>query len=141
MSEPLSSSYARLRDGKLKSNRIEIRLLREFTALATALRQREIIFTPRNDPARYTVRSTREAASERAVMDLAVNGELAPRAFAVHAEDLRALVNAMPAWQPSVSLNTLPSDDGEIQALMIRAGERVTTIDAYGVARTLPRRD
>ncbi len=74
-------------------------------------------------------------------MDLVVNGELAPRAFAVNAEDLRALANAMPEWQPSVSLNTLPSDDGEIQALMIRAGERVTTIDAYGVARTLPRRD
>ena len=139
--ELMRSAYAKLRDGTLESNRIEIRLLRKFTALATALRQREVIFTPRNDPTRYTVRSTREAAAERAAMDLVVNGELAPRAFAVNAEDLRALVNAMPEWQPSVSLNTLPSDDGEIQALMIRAGERVTTIDAYGVARTLPRRD
>ena len=73
-------------------------------------------------------------------MELSVKGDLAPRAFAVAAEDLGALVNAMPEWQPSVSLNTLVDDDGEIEALMIWAGERVTTADAYGVARTLPRR-
>ena len=138
--ELMQSAYARLRDGKLKSNRIEIRVLRKFTALATALRQREIIFTPRNDPTRYAVRSTREATAERAAMELSVKGDLAPRAFAVAAEDLGALVNAMPEWQPSVSLNTLVDDDGEIEALMIWAGERVTTADAYGVARTLPRR-
>ena len=138
--ELMQSAYARLRDGKLESNQIEIRILRKFTAIATALRQPEIVFTPRNEPTLYAVRSTGEAPAERAAMELAVNGELAPHAFAVAAEDLGALVNAMPEWQSSVSLNTLVDDDGEIEALMIWAGERVTSADAYGVARTLPRR-
>ena len=138
--ELMRSAYARLQAGELKSNGIEIRILRKFTALVTALRHREVVFVPENDPTRYTVRSTAEARAERTRMDLAVNGELAPRAFAVTAEHLRALVNAMPEWQPAVSLNTLLDDDGEIAALMIWAGERVTTADAYGVARTLPRR-
>ena len=135
----MQSAYAKLRNGELKSNEIEIRVLRKFTALATALRQHEIIFTPHNDPTRYAVRSTREGTAERAAMELPVTGDPAPRAFAVTAEDLEVLVNAMPEWQPSVSLNTLVDDDGEIEALMIWAGERVTAADAYGVARTLPR--
>ena len=137
--ELMQSAYAKLRNGELKSNEIEIRVLRKFTALATVLRQHEIIFTPHNDPTRYAVRSTREDTAERAAMELPVTGDLAPRAFAVTAEDLEVLVNAMPEWQPSVSLNTLVDDDGEIEALMIWAGERVTAADAYGVARTLPR--
>ena len=118
-----------------------MRVLRKFSALATALRHRKAMFVPEDDPTRYTARSSGDAETERAVMELAVEGELAPRPFAVTADHLAALVNAMPEWQPSVSLNTLLSNDREIEALMIWAGERVTTIDAYGVARTLPRRD
>ncbi len=136
----MQSAYAKLRNDELKSNEIEIRVLRKFTALATALGQHEIIFTPHNDPTRYAVRSTREGTAERAAMELPVTGNPAPRAFTVAAEDLGALVNAMPEWQSSVSLNTLVDGDGAIEALMLWAGERVTSADAYGVARTLPRR-
>ena len=57
----------------------------------------------------------------------------------MNADHLATLVNAMPEWQPSVSLTFLDGD-GEIEALMIWAGDRATTADAYGVARTLPHR-
>ena len=136
----MRSAYAKLQAGEFKSNGIEIPALRKFTALATALRHREVVFVPENDPTKYAIRSTGETSAEHAALTLAVNGDRAPRAFAVAAEHLRALVNAMPEWQPNVSLNTLADEGGEIEGLMIWAGERVTTAHAYGVARTLPRR-
>ena len=100
------------------------------------------MFVPEDDPTRYTARSAGSAGGtgdERTAVVLGVKGKLVPRAFAVNA-DFAALVNAMPEWQPSVSLNTLLDGDGEIEALMIWAGDRATTADAYGVARTLPHR-
>ena len=69
-----------------------------------------------------------------------MNGALAPLSFTVNAAELAVLVNAMPEWQPRLSVNTLLDDEGEIEALMVRAGDQDTTADAYGVTRTLARR-
>ena len=88
----MRSAYARLQAGELKSNRIEMRVLRKFSALATALRHRKAMFVPEDDPTRYTARSSGDAATERAVMELAVEGELAPRPFAVTGPGLRRTV-------------------------------------------------
>ena len=56
-------------------------------------------------------------------------------------DHLCAMMNAIPEWRARVWLNTLLDDDGEIEALMVRSGEVVSTTYAYGLSRTLPRRD
>ena len=96
-----------------------------FIALATALKHREVMFVPEDDPTRHTARSTGSAGGtgeERTAVVLGVKGKLVPRAFAVNADHLATLVNAMPEWQPSVSLTFLDGDGEQLAACNLTLG-------------------
>ena len=139
--ELMRRAYTRLETGELAANLIGARALRKFVALANAVEHDEVVFRPQSDPARYTARSVSMAGTDRAAAELQVDGDVAHRAFAVKTIHLSAIVKAMPEWQPKVSLNALLDETGEIEGLMVWAGENTSTADAYGVVRTLPRRD